>query len=112
MTKKYVTELRHCASVSVWILQDAETKELAGKIISNFSDGGVCTTGIWIYGGKLATDGSLQRSCGGSGYDKLNSNLCALMRSKFDSYKEVADLDAGLIESWFLKHDYLATAVL
>lgn len=108
---KPVTQLKHCASVSVWVLQDATTLEIAGKIISNYSDAGVCTTQAWIYSGSLASDTFMRSSCGGSGYDKLNSNLCAIMSERFN-YEQARDLDAGLIQKWFASYGYLATNVL
>ena len=108
---KPVTQLKHCASVSVWILQDAITLEIAGKIISNFSDAGTCTTQAWIYSGSLASDTEMRASCGGAGYDKFNSNLCAIMSKRFN-YDQARDLDAGLIQKWFVNHGYLATNVL
>ena len=108
---KPVTQLKHCASVSVWVLQDATTLEIAGQIISNFSDSNVCTTQAWIYLGSLANDTSMRASCGGSGYDKFNSNICAIMSERFN-YDQARDLKAGLIEKWFASHGYIATNIL
>lgn len=110
---KPVTQLKQCKSVSVWVLQDAVTQEIAGKIISHYSDAGVCSTEAWIYQGSLANDDSpMQARCGGSGYNKFASNLCAIMSSKFETYADVRDLDAGLIHKWFAKHGYVATQLL
>lgn len=116
-TKKNILDYKHVQSVRVIVLQDAETQELAGKIIANYSDSGVCTSKVWIYKGKFSEGEFFEygfglNSAGGSGYDKLSATICAAFRPFFDSYQDVAELDSGAIESWFRKHGYIATTIL
>lgn len=111
MAKNPLT-LKHVQSVRVVVLQDLNTNDIVGKIIANYSDNGVCTTQAFIYGGKFADADLAPTSCGGSGYDKFNSCLCAIFGNLFETYKEVSDLDAGLISKWFEQHGYKATSLI
>lgn len=104
-----VLDLKHVSSVSVAILQDAISKEYVGRIVSNHSDRGVCSTGVWIYSGAL--EGSYKASAGGWGYNKLDSNLASIFASRF-SYDGIKELEAGLTETWFAKHGYVYTTII
>jgi len=112
MSKKNVLNLKHASSVRVLVLQDAITNDIVGKIIANFSDGGICTTQAFIWGGKFGEADLSAKSCGGSGYDKFNSCLTAIFLDVFDNYQDVKELDSGLINFWFANHGYNVTTVL
>lgn len=114
---KAIQDLKHTSSVRVIALQSTDNNEIVGKIVANFSDLGVCHTQVFFWGGKFNENkhyelGFPMVKCGGAGYDKLNSNLADIFRPHFESYSEVADLDAGLIEKWFASHGYIATTLL
>lgn len=114
---KHVTQLKHTGSVSVIVFTDMETKELAGKFIANHSDGGVTTAQCWFWQGKFSTDkhyelGFKTVKAGGSGYNKIHSCLTQSFRDHFETYGEVADLDAGLLHKWFNSHGYQVHEIL
>ena len=117
MTKKHIQEYKHIASVSVLVLQDINTKEIVGKVLTNYSDGGVCTSKAFFWGGKFSEgefyeNGFKIVSSGGSGYNKLHSNLCAMFAPFFETYAEVSDLDSGALNSWFERHGYKLNEVI
>jgi mannose/cellobiose epimerase-like protein (N-acyl-D-glucosamine 2-epimerase family) len=109
---KDVREMKHGSSISVIVLQDSATKEIVGKILTQYSDSGVCSSEAWIWDGTLALKTNrICARCSGSGYNKLASNLCNMFRPFFETYSEVSDLDSGILESWFAKHGYIATTI-
>lgn len=106
-------DLKHVKSVRVIALQDLETNEIAGKIVANFSDNGVCTAQAFIHTGKLSQWQMKPVSCGGAGYDKLNSCLADMFYWQcFENWSEVKDLEAGLLNKWFESHGYKATVLV
>lgn len=110
---KNILENKHVQSVSVLVLQNADTKEIAGKIISAYSDSGICKTQAFIRSGKLANpEHSLIAQCSGGGYNKLHSNLMSMFHPVFNDYQAVKDLDAGLLHKWFNSHGYILTEVV
>jgi hypothetical protein len=112
---KDVRQMKHGSSISVIVLQDIETKELVGKILTQYSDNGVCSSEAWIWDGKLSKDtlktDRLCANCSGSGYDKLARNLCRMFLPFFESYGEVSDLDSGMMVTWFKQHGYIANRI-
>lgn len=111
MKSKYIQDYKHIKSVSVLVPQDMQTNEIAGKILTNYSDGGVCTSKAFFWSGKFSEGDFFENglklvSCGGSGYNKLHSNLCAMFQPFFENYADVSGLDSGLINAWFEQHGY------
>jgi len=116
MTKE-IHQLKHISSVSVLVFQNIATKEIAGKFVANYSDGGVCTAKAFFWRGKFSEDkhyelGFQTVRCGGSGYNKLHACLAASFKPHFDSYSEIADLDSGCLDKWFNSHGYSVTTIL
>ena len=93
---KSIFDYKHVKSVSVYILQDKTTREIRGKIISNYSDnpnGSVCTTQIISYDylstfdseedhGLLVLANPCVAKAGGYGYDKESSALASALRKQ------------------------------
>lgn len=95
MNRKSIFDYKFVKSVSVAILVDKETKDVAGKIISNWSDnpaGTVCTSQVILwepqkygitpkrepYSSRLLEgdyDVSMIGKAGGYGYCKLSSSI-------------------------------------
>lgn len=108
---KDILSMKHVESVRVMAIQDAKTNDIVGKIISQFNDSGTVATKAYIYSGALAGLKLSQKSCGGGGYDKLNSNLMAIFCDHF-SYQECKDLEAGNLNSFFNRHGYSVFTLL
>ena len=101
---KTIYEYTHVKSVSCIVLIDKTSKEIAGKIIANWSDnpnGSVCTAQVIIYNSEdrgLKAKKSKQKyyssddympelaigKASGYGYDKLWTAIYAAMRKGYD----------------------------
>ena len=108
---KDILNMSHVASVGVIAIQDAKTNEIVGKIISQFNDSGTATTKVYIHSGALANLELTQKSCGGSGYNKLNSNLMSIFCDHFE-YQDCKELEAGSLNAFFNRHGYSVFTLL
>ena len=108
---KDILNMSHVASVGVIAIQDAKTNDIVGKIISQFNDSGTATTKVYIHSGALADLELKQKSCGGSGYNKLNSNLMSMFCDHFE-YQDCKELEAGSLNAFFNRHGYSVFTLL
>lgn len=73
---KSAYDLNHVKSVKAWgLLFDGE---MAGRIVSNFSDnpnGSVCTSTVGFWGGPLKDKDLSTGTAGGCGYDKFSASV-------------------------------------
>lgn len=120
---KNIFDYSHVKSVSVQILQDKKTKELKGKIVSNWSDnpnGSVCTSQVilWFDSSKIVQkvkcyESAMLKDCtfsapligkaGGYGYDKLSSAIAEAFRNNCTKYPKIEFDGAGIgaVRNWF-----------
>lgn len=123
MTKNII-DYKHVKSVSVLILTDKK-KELAGKIIANYSDnpsGSVCTAQVFLYPsfktikpkikkydksllviGGQPYDAPLIGTAGGYGYDKLSSAIANAFERNCTEHPPIKFNGAGIgaVKEWF-----------
>jgi len=119
---KNIFDLKHIKSVSVSILFDAD-KNLAGKIISNWSDnpaGSVCTSQIILFKDydclerkkhklnskfleNVEMSNILIGKAGGYGYDKLSQSIESAISNNCVKYPKLGFGGAGLsvAREWF-----------
>lgn len=85
-----ILDYKNVQSVSVAVLQDSTTGEIAGKIISNWTSNTsyTCTSQVFIYNpgayGLTSLDSPAIGRASGGGYDKLSAAIYAAMRKGFD----------------------------